>query len=273
LRLRQILVNLVGNAIKFTDRGEIRIAARLTDDRSRPRLRFDVTDTGIGMNEQQIGRLFQAFSQVDSSAARKFGGTGLGLTISKRLTEALGGSIDVRSVPGQGSTFSVMIDPGPLDGISLIQNAQEVLLACPQTATAATRDTIELRGHVLLAEDGPDNQRLISFLLKKAGAEVTAVENGQLAVEAALAAREADEPFDVILMDMQMPVMDGYEATQRLRKKGYTGPILALTANAMAEDRQKCLEAGCDEYVTKPIDRATLLGTIAHHISPFQSRR
>ena len=226
-----------------------------------------MTDTGIGMNEEQIGKLFQPFSQVDNSSTRKFGGTGLGLCISKHLAEALGGNIEVRSEPGKGSTFSVTIDPGPLDGMHMIQNAQEALLDRPPSATAATPDKIALHGRILLAEDGLDNQRLICLLLRKAGAEVTAVENGQLAVEAALAAREAGEPFDVILMDMQMPVMDGYEATRQLRKRGYTGPIVALTAHAMAEDRQKCLDAGCNDYLPKPIDRQKLLATVAPWLS------
>ena len=251
LRLRQVLVNLVGNAIKFTDQGEVRLAVRLTGDSGSPRLHFDVTDTGIGMNEEQINKLFQPFTQVDNSSTRKFGGTGLGLCISKHLAEAMGGTIEVRSEPGKGSTFSVTIDPGPLAGIHMIQNAQEALLDRPPSATAATPDKIVLHGRILLAEDGPDNQRLICLLLTKAGAEVTAVENGQLAVEAALAAREAGKPFDVILMDMQMPVMDGYDATRQLRKRGYTAPIVALTAHAMADDRQKCLDAGCDDYASQ----------------------
>jgi CheY-like chemotaxis protein/HPt (histidine-containing phosphotransfer) domain-containing protein len=263
LRLRQVLVNLVGNAIKFTDQGEVRITARLIDDGDLPRLRFDVTDTGIGMDEGQIGRLFQAFSQVDSSSARKFGGTGLGLCISKRLTEAMGGNIEVRSEPGKGSTFSLTIETGPLDGIRLIPQSQGLALQSPHVTASVAESKIELHGRVLLAEDGPDNQRLIAFLLRKAGAEVTLVENGQLAVEAILAACEAGEPFDVILMDMQMPIMDGYTATRELRKQGYTAPIVALTAHAMAEDRQKCLNAGCNDYATKPIDRQKLLATVA----------
>ena len=264
LRLRQVLVNLVGNAIKFTDRGEVRIVLRLAEDRGRPCLRIDVTDTGIGMNEEQIGRLFKAFSQVDNSSTRRFGGTGLGLCISKRLVEALGGQIEVHSTPGKGSTFSLAIDPGPLEGVRMIENAREGLREAAPTTTVATAGKIELHCRVLLAEDGPDNQRLIAFLLKKAGAEVTLAENGQLACDEVLAARARGGPFDVILMDMQMPVMDGYEATRRLRTEGYTGPIIALTAHAMATDRQKCLAAGCDEFATKPIDREKFLATVAH---------
>ena len=202
LRLRQVLVNLVGNAIKFTDQGEVRLGVRLTEDSGQPRLRFDVTDTGIGMDAEQIARLFHAFSQVDNSSDRKFGGTGLGLCISKRITEAMGGKIEVHSTPGKGSIFSVTIAPGPLDGIRMIENTQEALLGCPRVVATEIPNKIELHGRVLLAEDGPDNQRLIGFLLKKAGAEVKVAENGQIAYDAALAAMTQGTPFDVILMDL-----------------------------------------------------------------------
>jgi PAS domain S-box-containing protein len=263
LRLRQVLVNLVGNAIKFTDHGEVRLAVRLISDSGPPRLCFDVTDTGIGMNEEQIGRLFRPFTQVDSSPTRKFGGTGLGLCISKHLAKALGGDIVVHSEPGKGSTFRVTIDPGPLDGMPMRRNTQEALLEQRPSVTAAIPDKIALHGRILLAEDGLDNQRLIARLLRNAGTHVRTVENGQLAVEAALTACEAGEPFDVILMDMQMPVVDGYTATRQLRNRGCATPIIALTASAMAEDRQKCLDAGCDDYATKPIERQKLLATVA----------
>jgi PAS domain S-box-containing protein len=264
LRLRQILVNLVGNAIKFTDHGNVRLGVRLLGQGGLQRLQFDVTDTGIGMNEEQITRLFRPFSQVDSSAARKFGGTGLGLAISKRLVEALGGTIDVHSTPGKGSTFRVIIDPGPMNGIALVRQTEPTPGMASVPTAAIAGDTTVLHARVLLAEDGPDNQRLICFLLRKAGAEVTTVENGQLATESALAQSAAGLPFDVILMDMQMPVMDGYEATRTLRSRGYAGPIIALTAHAMVEDRQKCLDAGCDDYAIKPIVRQELLATVAH---------
>ena len=263
LRLRQVLVNLVGNAIKFTDQGEVRITARLTHDSGPPRLRLDVSDTGIGMNEEQLGGLFRAFSQVDASAARKAGGTGLGLVISKRLTEAMGGDIKVCSAAGKGSTFSVTIDPGSLEGIRMLDPDQGLVLQPLPIAAPRAPAEIELHGRILLAEDGPDNKRLISFLLMQFGAEVTAVENGQEAFEAALAASETGRPFDVILMDMQMPVMDGYTATWQLREKGYAGPIVALTAHAMDQDRRKCLDAGCDDYATKPIDRQKFLAVVA----------
>jgi PAS domain S-box-containing protein len=263
LHLRQVLMNVVGNAIKFTDKGEVRLAARLVEQNGSPRLRFDVTDTGIGMDEEQVGRLFQPFTQVDGSPTRKFGGTGLGLCISKHLTEALGGDISVCSSPGKGSTFSVTIDPGPLTESHVIHNAHKGAPDHFSATTAANPGKVTLQGRILLAEDGIDNQRLLCILLRKAGAEVKAVENGQLAVEAALAAQNAGEPFDLILMDMQMSVMDGYTASRQLRDRGYTGSIVALTAHAMAHDRQKCLAAGCDAYAAKPFDRQGLLAVVA----------
>ncbi|MCY2992916.1 MAG: ATP-binding protein [Planctomycetota bacterium] len=262
LRLRQVLINLLGNAIKFTDHGEIRLTLRLTSEDS-PRLRFEVTDTGIGMNPEQVGQLFQPFTQVDGSPTRKFGGTGLGLCISKYLAEALGGDVEVRSQPGQGSTFTLTIDPGPLDGIRLLPGGVEAARLPPPCAAPAAAGQVVRHDRILLAEDSVDSQRLLSLLLRRAGAEVTVVENGQQAVAAAWAAHEAGEPFHVILMDMQMPVLDGFEATRQLRQRGYAAPIVALTAHAMAEDCQKCLAAGCNGYATKPIDRQRLLATVA----------
>ena len=270
-RLRQILLNLVGNAIKFTASGSVRIVVRLTGgDTPQPRMVYEVTDTGIGMSAEQVENLFQPFQQADASTSRNFGGTGLGLAISKRLAEFLGGDIVVASRPGQGSTFVLTFDPGPLAGVALLEHPSEAISA-PPAGSASERPQPRLKGRILLAEDGTDNQRFISFLLTKAGAEVTTVENGRQAMEMALAAPSvpaspdggSPRAFDVILMDMQMPVMDGYEATRRLRAEGYAGPIIALTAHAMAEDRRKCLEAGCDDYATKPIDRETLVNMIA----------
>ena len=174
----------------------------------------------------------------------------------------MGGTITVRSELGKGSTFIATIDPGELDGIRLVE--QGPTLEPPDTAALPSSVPTALYGRVLLAEDGPDNQRLISFVLKRAGADVTVVENGQLAVVQALSAWMEGQPFDAIVMDMQMPAMDGYEATRILRARGYPGPIIALTAHAMVEDRQKCIDAGCDDYATKPINRQKLLATVAH---------
>jgi PAS domain S-box-containing protein len=271
LRLRQILVNLVGNAIKFTKQGEVRITVRCDFGSGSPRLCFDVTDTGIGMNEEQIGKLFQPFNQVDNSSTRTFGGTGLGLCISKHLAKALGGNIEVRSKPGKGSTFSVLIHPGQLDRMQMIEDAQRAATEPPPMAPPADTAKITFCGRILVAEDVMANQRLISLLLRRAGGEVTAVDHGQLAVEAALRAHETGKPFDVILMDMQMPVLDGYEATRQLRERGYTGPIVALTAHAIAEDREKCLDAGCDDYLSKPFRHHVLLEMVAQHITAEKS--
>ncbi len=262
LRLRQVLINLVGNAIKFTELGSVRVKVRvLANLETPPRLSFDVVDTGIGLTTEETERLFQPFMQADNSTSRRFGGTGLGLTISKRLARMLGGDISLSSEHGQGSTFTLTIDPGPLDGVPMIDARpprREMDRAEAQEAAAQS----QLECRILLAEDGPDNQRLIAFLLGKAGAEVDLVENGQEAYEKAIEAQESGCPYDVILMDMQMPVMDGYEATRKLRKSGYNRPVVALTAHAMAGDREKCLDAGCDEFATKPIDRKVLLATV-----------
>lgn len=264
-RLRQILINLVGNAVKFTEAGKIRIVARLIGPKSStPSMEFDVIDTGIGMTNAQMAKLFQPFSQADSSMTRKFGGTGLGLTISRRLAGFLGGDIRVSSISGTGSTFTVSVSTGPLDGEGMISNPSESEVSVQQEENAAASLQLE-DCRVLLAEDGPDNQRLISFVLKKAGADVTVAENGQVALDLALAAREEECPFDVILMDMQMPVLDGYAATEKLREAGYSHPIVALTAHAMKSDREKCLNAGCDDYSTKPINRNQLIAQVAMH--------
>ncbi len=272
-RLRQILLNLVGNAVKFTELGGIELRVQLANNPDhKPRLRFDVVDTGIGMTEEQRAQLFRPFHQVDTSASRRFGGTGLGLAISKRLAEMLGGNLTVESTPGRGSTFSLVIATGPLDGVPMSSPTEEAAANSPQEEQPPSQPTrTKLTGRILLAEDGPDNQRLISFLLKKAGAEVVLAANGQEALEKALASspghgrRYSDEhePIDLVLMDIQMPVMDGLEATRLLREAGYDRPILALTAHAMKHDVWQCLDAGCDAHLAKPIEREKFIITVA----------
>ncbi len=263
--LRQILVNLIGNAIKFTEVGSVRVVARMdTSSDGDAWLRIDVSDTGIGMSKEQIAQLFQPFSQVDASAHRRFGGTGLGLAISKRLAEMLGGDISVTSDLGSGSTFSVCIAAGQPDGARLVENPSGKIADRQSPAAGGQRN---LNCRILLAEDCPDNQRLIALVLRKAEAEVVMAENGKITIDLALAALQAGSPFDAILMDMQMPVMDGYEATKKLRDVGYNRPIIALTANAMVGDRQACLDAGCDDYIVKPIDQNQLLETVAKHVN------
>jgi signal transduction histidine kinase len=257
-RLQQILINLVGNAIKFTERGSVRIGATVEREPAPARLRFEVSDTGVGIAPEAVARVFEPFWQEDASSTRDFGGTGLGLTIVRSLVELLGGSISLASEPGRGSRFHFTLGP---DALELATPPGPPAGAQGGAARAAARGpapAAKASGRVLLAEDGPDNQRLISHMLRRSGLEVEVVENGRLAWERALEALEA-EPFDVILMDMQMPEMDGYEATQRLRADGYDRAIVALTAHALESDREKCLAAGCDDYATKPVSRARLI--------------
>jgi CheY-like chemotaxis protein len=269
-RLRQILVNLLGNAIKFTEVGKVSLVTRFVAENDLPRLDFEVIDTGIGMTAEQIGRLFQSFTQADTSTARRYGGTGLGLAICKRLAEMLGGDVAVvESRQGAGTRMRATVATGVLGNVNMISDpvAAMAILEQPIPDSSVVRSSPLAGLRVLLAEDGPDNQRLIGHLLKKAGGMVTVVENGRLAVDAALAAVRNANPYTVILMDMQMPVMDGYAATALLREKGYTGPIIALTAHAMATDREKCLAAGCTDYASKPIDRQKLLEIVRTHLS------
>jgi len=278
-RLRQILVNLAGNAIKFTQSGSIRLVTSVVGlDSDNPTMQFEVIDAGMGIAPEQLATLFQPFVQADTSTTRKFGGSGLGLAISKRLAEKLGGDLIVESRPGRGSLFRVTVSTGPLDGVKMIADPLSATIldtegaagSCPRGAAQAEAcGSPKLDCRILLVEDSPDNQRLISHVLNKAGAEVTVVENGELAADAALAGRDPSSgrpSFDCILMDMQMPVMDGYAATRLLREKGYEGPILALTAHAMAGDRDKCLRAGCDDFASKPINRAKLIELIRQYV-------
>ncbi len=271
-KIRQILINLIGNAIKFTDAGCVTLIVRMAEavEGSEPRLAFEVIDTGIGIASNQIDGLFKPFVQVDSSTTRRFGGTGLGLAISGRLVAMLGGEITVQSEPGKGSRFAFTIRTGPLDGVEMISSSHEALPA--RNAARVEQRSGTARGRVLLVEDGPDNQRLIAFMLKKAGAHVEVADNGRIGVDKAMAAMEAGRPFDLVLMDMQMAVLDGYAATRELRERGYTRPIVALTAHAMERDRQKCLQIGCDDFLTKPIDRDRLLSLVASHLRSEEVR-
>jgi PAS domain S-box-containing protein len=267
-RLKQVLINLLGNAIKFTEIGGVTLRIGLdSSNAAGPMLRLDVEDTGMGMTPEQVSRLFGAFEQADASTTRKFGGTGLGLRISKRLAEMMGGDIIVSSEPGKGSVFTAFVSAGSLEGVRLIERSQEGLVVSAAPPVSTTPTTVLKGMRILLAEDGPDNQRLISFHLRKAGAEVTIAENGAIAVEkltstGTLVGPLADPPgYDLLLTDMQMPELDGYGAVRMLRGKGCSLPIVALTAHAMSGDAEKCLQAGCDAYATKPIEKEKLIAT------------
>ncbi len=272
VRLRQILVNLVGNAIKFTERGGVRISVSCaseevscaSEEDATLKLRFAVADTGIGIGGDEIERLFNPFTQADTSATRRFGGTGLGLSISQRLAKMLGGSIDIASQPGAGSTFTLTVAPGPLQQVEMLE-----ALPAPSPAAGQPITPIGARkfhGRLLLAEDGKDVQLLISLALRESGFDVETADNGRIACDMAFASRAEGKPFDLILMDIQMPELDGREATRLLRQHDWHGPIIALTAHAMAGDREKCIDAGCDGYLAKPVSWTELLTTIAQHL-------
>lgn len=258
-RLKQALMNLIGNAIKFTKDGTVQII--LECDSANQRLSYKVVDSGIGMTQKQLSHIFEPFRQADTSTTREYGGTGLGLTITSRIAEAMGGHVTVESEPGKGSTFTLTVATGPLDGVPLITKFERASQAESNSATSA--DTIKINGSILLVEDGVDNQRLIKFILEKAGATVTVVSDGQEGLDAAIEAWQQGRLFDVILMDMQMPIMDGYAAARKLRAADYPGPIIALTAHAMSHDINQCLAAGCDAYLSKPIVREVFLTKIA----------
>ncbi len=264
-RLRQILLNLAGNAIKFTDTGEVRVIVELLEsvDREQPRMRFVVADTGVGISGGAQAKIFEPFMQVDMSTTREHGGTGLGLAISKRLVGLLGGDISLESEPGSGTRVSLTIEVGSLKNVRMIENPAE---AIAEEVAAETVAPCHLEGSVLLADDGADNRRLISLILLKSGLRVDTTENGRIAVEKALRAESAGEPYDLILMDVQMPELDGLSATVQLRQSGYNGQIVALTAHAMSHERDACLRAGCDGFASKPIDRPALLAVVAEHI-------
>lgn len=242
-RLRQVLVNLAGNAVKFTFSGGVRIEVHAEGEPDRPTgIRFEVHDTGIGIDEETLGRLFTPFVQAETSTTRRFGGTGLGLAISNDLARLLGGRITVQSERAKGSVFTLR-------------------LSLPEARVSDSSDTLgtlhPLRGvRVLLAEDGDDNRRLLTHLLRAAGAHVETARDG---IEACTLVEGAEAPFSVILMDLQMPELDGLGAVRRLRAAGCRTPIVALTANNRPNDRDACFQAGCDDYLVKPIERVKLI--------------
>lgn len=263
VRLKQLLLNLAGNAVKFTERGSVRIVTRIISTEGRSQLAFDVIDTGVGIPPDKIDDVFDAFIQADSSVTREFGGTGLGLAISRRIALALGGNLAVQSEFGKGSTFTATIDTGPLDDVEILE--YPLADGVHGLHKRPTLDEIRLPGvKVLLVEDGETNRDMISIALDMVGAEVATAENGKIGIALAL-----NGSFDLILMDMQMPVLDGYQAARTLRDLGIDVPIIALTAHAMSTDEQKCLDAGCSHYLTKPIELDHLLLTISEAVGPF----
>ncbi len=287
IRLRQVLINLLGNAIKFTETGSVRLEMAFrsgirqdfrstnaastveTVDEFRDEfhdknwIEFSIIDTGIGMTPEQQNRLFKPFSQGDSSVTRQYGGSGLGLAISRRLIEMLGGSITVDSEPGKGSTFRVSIPVATIDNEELVQPKIEHRLASDDGGLEKVPRTLDCR--VLVVDDRRDVRHISQHFLEKAGAKVVTAEDGQQGINAALAARDSGEPFDLIVMDMQMPNVDGLQATAELRSAAVETPIIALTADAMKGDREKCVNGGCDDYLSKPIDQLLLVNMVARY--------
>ncbi|MGD8940572.1 MAG: ATP-binding protein [Gammaproteobacteria bacterium] len=291
VRLKQILLNLCSNAVKFTESGRVSLNVRYAPDQQR--MVFVVEDTGIGMSAEQTAKVFDAFVQADSTTTRKYGGTGLGLSLSRKLVHLLGGELTVTSEPGQGSRFTATVKTGPLSHARFVYDEAQLLetqdqgnelggglsnglctdsrdsdpnVQQPQLQKEPT-DKLTLQGSVLLAEDTLDNQRLIAWHIKRVGASVCIANDGQEAVELALTT-----DFDLILMDMQMPVMDGVQATMHLRKQGYAKPIVALTANAMQKDKDLCLQAGCDDFITKPMDMVEFYRVLRRYLASAPAR-
>jgi two-component system CheB/CheR fusion protein len=259
-KLRQILVNLVGNAVKFTERGGVRISVCGEPARQNvSRIRFIVSDSGIGIAPQMLAGLFQPFTQADASTTRRFGGTGLGLAISKRLAKLLGGDIEVRSEPGLGSEFTLTLEVDAVAGMELA--------ASDPASSAEQAGNIPTGGcRVLLAEDAPDIQLLLGQVFRGMNLAVDIAENGHVACQKAMQSCEEGKPYHLILMDVQMPGRDGLEATRCLRERGWKGPIVALTAHAMSGDREKCLQAGCNDYVAKTTPLVELRAAVARHL-------
>jgi CheY-like chemotaxis protein len=265
-RIRQVLLNLASNAVKFTEFGGVRIAVSRVDATT---LEVSVTDTGIGIAPEQLEKLFSRFTQADSSTTRRYGGTGLGLAISKKLVELMGGQIGAASEPGKGSRFWFVL---PLSVTSAMATESGVPAGAGGNArvasSAATAAPKQSRGRLLLVEDNVVNQRVATHMLSKMGCEVDVAQHGREAIE-----RLGRSCYDLILMDCQMPEMDGFEATRLIRNPASgvldpAVPVIAMTANAFAEDRERCLAAGMNDFLAKPVDRRTLALMLAKWLGP-----
>jgi signal transduction histidine kinase/DNA-binding NarL/FixJ family response regulator len=266
-RLRQILINVIGNAVKFTETGSVAVDVSVVPlpGTDTPWLRVVVTDTGIGIPAEKLSQLFAPFTQLHDLRACRYGGTGLGLDISRRLARLFGGDVTADSTEGVGSVFTttlpIVVPPSArwLPAVEL----QHVARSHPDSVLPAHDFS---NRHILVVDDNPDNQSILRFLLADTNATITIAEDGLAGIRAVLAAAKTAAPFDLVLMDMRMPVMDGYVATERLREIGVRTPIVALTASVMGGDEDKCRQAGCDAYLSKPIDPAQLLATIAKYV-------
>ncbi|NQV33354.1 MAG: response regulator [Phycisphaeraceae bacterium] len=263
-RLNQCLTNLLSNAVKFTDQGHVHLKVSLREDNNQHSIQFDVEDTGTGIPKDRQKAIFESFNQADGSTTRKYGGTGLGLAITGQLAELLDGTVTLTSEPGEGSVFSLVIPIGMDITEQSLLDRHKVL---DQDADESWPTGVSpFSGNILVAEDVEGNQRLMKIMLSKLGVDVVLAGDGIQAVQAA-----SSQTFDLIFMDMQMPHMNGYEATSVLKQQGCKSPIVALTANAMKGDDQVCLDAGCDGYLAKPIDRRELARTLAKYLPTRKS--
>ena len=268
-RLRQVFTHLVGNAVKFTEVGSVTIRVNAFEEDGQGILGIDVIDTGIGILDDHRSQLFQAFHHGDGAIDRRNSGAGLGLALSRGLMRLLGGELLLDESERTGSTFSIELPLGDFEALEMTH--WEDLHAGVVTGGAGLDPTVALPFHLLLAEDNPVNQRVISRLLEKAGAQVEIAPTGLEAIKLVNAAIAANQPFDAVLMDLMMPEMDGLSATRQLRGEGHTLPIIALTADARIRTSIRCTEAGCNGFATKPVDREALFTLLADRVAENSS--
>ena len=283
LRLRQVLMNLVGNALKFTATGSVHLMVRAGSLGDGPSIEIETRDTGPGISDEVQQRLFVPFAQGDATMSRRFGGTGLGLVISRKLAKALGGDISLTSTIGVGTSVLLTLpvkgpagiatrsptrSPAATTALDAAPTGSSIPATAGSSPPAAGPALPQASGRVLLVDDAADNRRLLSAMLRKSGVDVTLAEDGQRGCETIAAAVAAGQPFDLVLMDIQMPVLDGHAAARQLRRAGCTTPLIALTAHATGHDREACMEAGFDDYATKPITRAKLVEIVHRYVPP-----
>ncbi|WP_417382939.1 response regulator [Gimesia sp.] len=272
-RLKQVLENLMSNAVKFTDHGsisiEVRVIARSNFERL---LQFNIADTGIGISQEKLRHIFDPFTQADSSLSRPYSGTGLGLTLSQKLIQLLGGKLSVQSMLNQGSVFSVTLNIGNQNSEfqqTGIRTESDETKSLSQNSSGINEGnySADIKGRVLLVDDTQEILRLFSYMLTKMKLDVVTASNGREAIEKFQQAERQRKPYDLILMDMQMPVMDGYEATRFLRSQNHQVPVIAITAHTLITDREKCIAAGCSDYLGKPVKFDVLSEIVSRHLS------
>ena len=277
LRIKQMIINLISNAIKFTSSGQILLSTFVEKrvDGNECVMHFTVKDSGIGISEDEQTQIFSPFKQAKSNTTRKYGGTGLGLAITKTLAELLGGDVSLLSTPEFGSLFTITINAGPLNMMNFYDNPQREMDIMAHKNDYLTSNHDQYQCKTLLVEDGEDNQNLIKYNLSRMGVAADVASDGQEGYDKVSSAWQSGEPYDLVLCDMQMPIMDGYTMVSKLRDDGYDKSIVALTAHAMTGDREKCIDAGCDDYAAKPLQLKLLrkiVSTYARSIVGHEKR-